>query len=166
MKYKLVELINFTGKAATVYSIIIDDDGETLFDKFAKENINSFKSEILFIFDRLETIGNNTGAREGFFKTKEGNPGDGVEALYDEPGYNLRLYCIRYGRQIIILGGGGHKPKDIKALQDDKKLKTENYLLRKISSDITARIKDHRITYSHDGYSFEGELEFDDETHE
>ncbi len=35
---------------------------------------------------------------------------------------NLRLYCIRLGSAVVILGGGGHKPKTIRTLQDDTKL--------------------------------------------
>ena len=158
-----MELEDFTGSATTIYSVIINDEDETLFDKFVKENISSFKSEIFFIFDRLETIGHGTGAREGFFKFYEGDLGDGVVALYDEPDFNLRLYCIRYGSQIVVLGGGGYKSKNIKALQDNEKLKSENYLLRKISFEITSRIKDRRIIYSPGGYNFEGELEFKDD---
>lgn len=58
---------------------------------------------------RLKIIGTKTGAREQFFKLHEGNPGDGVCALFDLPDKNLRLYCIRYNTQIIILGGGWNK---------------------------------------------------------
>lgn len=47
MKHKLVELEDFTGSAATIYSVVINDEDETLFDKFVKENISLFKSEIL-----------------------------------------------------------------------------------------------------------------------
>lgn len=164
MKYKIVELDEFTGNEATIYSVILNDEGKTLFEKFIEENNVSFKDEIKFIFDRLETIGNYTGAREIFFKLKEGKPGDGVVALYDEPDSNLRLYCIRYGSQIIILGGGGHKPKSISAFQEDDKLTAENYLLQKLSREITSRIKDKTIIYTHDGLKLEGELEFEDET--
>lgn len=131
MKYKIVELDEFTGSEATIYSIIINNDKETLFEKFVKENLILFKDEIINIFNRLETIGNNTGAREIFFKTKEGYPGDGVEALYDIPDKKLRLYCIRYGLQIIILGGGGEKPENIKALQEDEKLKKRELLIKR-----------------------------------
>jgi len=164
MKYKIVGLGEFTGNEATIYSVILNNEDETLFEKFIEENINSFKDEIYFILDRLEVIGNETGAREIFFKLKEGKPGDGVVALYDEPDSNLRLYCIKYGTQIIILGGGGQKPKDIRTLQEDNKLKEENYLLRKISKEITERIKDKRIEFSNFGQELEGELEFEDET--
>lgn len=162
MKYKIVELDGFTGNEATIYSVILNNEDKTLFDKFVEENSNSFKDEIIFILNRLETISTKTGAREIYFKFKEGKPGDGVVALYDELESNLRLYCIRYGTQIIILGGGGYKPKDISALQEDEKLKEENYLLKKISKEITERIKDKRIEFSNFGQELEGELEFED----
>ena len=166
MKYRIVELTNFTGNAATIYSIVLNDDNKTLFDKFIEEHLNSFKNEIIFILDRLETMGNETGARNSFFKHNEGDLGDGIVAMYDMPDSKLRLYCIRYGTQIIILGGGGHKPKNIRAFQEDEKLTEHNYLLRKISKEITARIIEKRINYSPDGYELEGELEFNDETDE
>lgn len=166
MKYKIVELEDLTGNETSIYSVIIDNDNITLFEKFLMEYEILFKYEINSILDRLDVIANKTGAREIFFKTKEGELGDGVEALFDLPGKRLRLYCIRYGTQIVIAGGGGSKPKNIRAFQEDEKLKKENYLLRKISKEITERIKDKRITYSLDELYFEGELEFEDKTDE
>ena len=103
----------------------MEDDGITLFDHFVNENITDYRKEIRFIANRLQEIGNTTGAREKFFKHNEGKPGDGVCALYDDPDSNLRLYCIRYGNIAVILGGGGPKPDDVKAWQDDEKLTLE-----------------------------------------
>lgn len=110
-------------------------------------------------------MGNKTGAYEGFFKLKEGKFGDGVCALYDLPKYKLRLYCIRFGSQIIILGGGGPKPKNIKKLQQSPKLKDENYLLRWLSKKITQRLNDD-LKISEDGLDFIGNLEFEDEEYD
>jgi hypothetical protein len=107
---------------------------------------------------RLKTIGTKTGAREQFFKLHEGNPGDGVCALFDLPDKNLRLYCIRYNTQIIILGGGGIKL--VRAFQQDSKLTKENYLLRELSKQITERIKEKDIRFSKDGNDFEGDFAF------
>jgi len=166
MKCKIVKLDQFSGCSASVYSVYINDEKKTLFDKFIEENINSFKSELLNIIQRLKVIGKSTGARMKFFKDKEGNPGDGVCALYDIPGTKLRLYCIRYGAELIILGGGGEKPKHIKKLQDDKKLKKENYLLREISNEISNRIKTKDIEWSDDHMDLIGELEFNTEDYE
>lgn len=161
MKFKIVKLTNFKGNEAGIYSIFIPDEQQTLFERFLKENINSFKSEIIDITQRIKTINTKTGAREHFFKHKEGAPGDGVCALFDIPGSKLRLYCIRYGNSLIILGGGGHKPKHMKALQEDEKLTTENYLLRSISKLIKERTTSGEITFAEDYTTLEGNLEFE-----
>ena len=104
MKYKLVKLQTLSGNKASVYSILQSDENVTSLEKFIKENESSFKDEIKNILMRLKSIGQKAGAKEYFFKIFEGNPGDGVCALYDEPESNLRLYCIRYGTQIRISG--------------------------------------------------------------
>ena len=145
----------------SVYSVIIDNDQDPLFDKFLKRSSILFKSETIDILKRLYTIGNKTGAREHFFKLNEGSPGDGVCALFDSPDKNLRLYCIRYGSQIIILGNGGIKEKSIRTLQEDSHLKEANYFLRRLSYVITEKIKSKEIYFSGNGLELEGELEFD-----
>ncbi|MGF1637324.1 MAG: hypothetical protein ACFCUU_09635 [Cyclobacteriaceae bacterium] len=164
MKCRLVKLSNLSGNAASVYSILLNDAQKTLFEIFIEENINLFLSEIKDITVRLKTIGQKTGARETFFKHFEGKPGDGVCALYDLPDKSLRLYCIRYGSQIVILGGGG--PKKVRALQDNNKLTEENYFLRWLSSQITERLKSKEITFTKDGLDFYGNLEFNDDEEE
>ena len=62
------------------------------------------------------------------------------------------------------MGGGG--PKNVRALQEDEKLKKENYLLRDISSRITERIREGRIQFSEDYLDFTGDLEFKQESDE
>ena len=163
MKYKLVKISNISGEKASAYSIYLNDEEKTVFENFLKENINSFKSELNDILSRLVVIGKDTGAREHFFKINEGKPGDGVCALYDRPNSFLRLYCIRYGYNILILGGGGPKSKSIRTLGEDPKLKAENSFLRKVSEDITRRLSEGEIYFSDDNLDFEGNLEFNDE---
>ncbi len=160
MKFEIVELDEFSGIKASIYSIYVSDASETLFDEFIGENETQFSNELGSITDRLELIGNITGAREQFFKPNEGTPGDGICALYDSPDKKLRLYCIRYGSVCIILGGGGMK--NVRALQDDEKLKTENYLLRFISKKITEALKNREIWWSSDGKRLEGNMIFED----
>ena len=162
MNFKIVQLSQFSGYHAGIYSIYLENEQETLFERFIKENYNSFKSEIIDINSRLITINKKTGARDIYFKLDEGNPGDGVCALYDEPERNLRLYCIRFGNSLLILGSGGEKPKNIRAFQDNEKLKEENYLLRDISKQITERIRNKEIQFSEDGKEIFGKLEFND----
>lgn len=160
MKCKLVKIPNLSGNAASLYSVILDGETQTLFEKFLQENSISFLNELKNILIRLQTIGQKTGAREGFFKIHEGLPGDGVCALYDEPDKMLRLYCIRYGTQIVILGGGG--PKTVNKLQEDEKLLEENQFLRWLSNQITRYIKDNVIEFSNDYLDFTGDLTIQD----
>ena len=159
MKYKLVEIAELSGNKATIYTVIDCNDNKTLFDYFLEENGDLHLSEIKDIIVRLKVIGEKTGAREQFFKLNEGSPGDGVCALYDLPNYKLRLYCIRYGTQIIILGGGG--PKKVQKLQQDEKLTKESYFLRELSIKITERLRYKDINYNYGGDKFEGDLEFE-----
>jgi hypothetical protein len=158
MNLKLLKLDKFSGKEASVYTLFDIDEETTLFDKFVSENINSFKSEIKDILMRLNSIGKKTGDREQYFKLKEGKLGDLVCALYDTPDGKLRLYCIRFGKTLIILGGGG--TKTTRTLQENPKLNEENSILVKISKQIYERLKNKEISYINDGMDFEGELEF------
>ena len=164
MKSKLVKLDQFSGNKASVYGVWFDDSQKTSFDSFLFENKNVFLSELKDIISRLKGIGNATGAREQFFKINEGIPGDGVCALYDSPDKKLRLYCIRYGTLIVIIGGGGQK--NVQKLQQNDKLKNKNYFLRELSQQITERLKDGEIWFTNDKMDFEGNLEFNDEDYE
>lgn len=156
-KYKLIKIEDFDGTKAPIYTIEFED-GSTLFDNFIAENISSHRSEVLDIVDRIRSINAEVGLRAQYFKESEGAPGDGVCALYDKDESNLRLYCIKYGGVLLVLGSGGPKSKLIKALQEDKKLTEENYFMRQVSQDITQKMKDKDIKLLDSG--FEGDLIF------
>lgn len=81
MKSKLVKLRQLSGNKASIYSVWLDDLQMTSLESFLIENKILFLSEINDILNRLEIIGNVTGAREQYFKANEGKPGDGVCAL-------------------------------------------------------------------------------------
>lgn len=102
MKFKIVQLAQFNGNKSGIYSIYVYNEQKTLFECFLRENMTTFKSEIININKTIVAINKKTGARETFFKHNEGNPGDGVCALYDNTESNLRLYCIRYGNSLVI----------------------------------------------------------------
>ena len=164
MKYEVVKLGHLSGNKASIYTIWFEEPNRTSFEIFINENRNVFKSEIKDITSRLITIGKTVGAREQYFKTGEGIPGDGVCALCDTPRKKLRLYCIRYGTLLLIIGGGG--PKKVKKLQQDDKLKDENFFLLKLSAEITERIKNNEIWFSENYMEFEGNLTFNDQDDE
>ena len=158
MKFEIVELLDFSGYKARIYTVILNHEPLSIFDNFVKENIPIFPEEIDDILSKIETIGHETGARKHFFKLNEGTLGDGICALYDNPDNKIRLYCIKYGS---TTGGGGRK--NVRALQDDPKLKHENYLLRKISNLITKAIKEGDISWAADGKRLIGNLIIQDD---
>lgn len=104
MKYQIVELDEFTGSMATVYSVLPDNTDQTLFDTFIEQYYHTFREEVQDIISSLEIIGKRTCARQQFFKLNEGKPGDGICAMFDEPERNLRIYCIRWGKVAILIG--------------------------------------------------------------
>jgi len=161
VKFEIVKIEQLTGNRTTVYSVIIDEEELTLFEQFIAENIESHRNELQDITERIKVIATKTGAIESFFDKPEGKIGQDIFALYDKPKSHLRLYCMRFSKVALILGGGGHKPKSIRSFQEDPKLKYENYLLREISDRVTKRIIEKEIWWSEDGMELTGNLIFD-----
>ena len=160
MEYEIVKLSLLSGTQCTVYSIIPERGGLTLYDVFINENIADFREEVRDINNRLKLIGTKHGARHSYFKHFEGRYGDGVCALYDLPEKNLRLYCIRYGSDVIILGGGGLKTKETMAWQDDTKLTEEATRMIEYAKDIARRMDSGEIYLSRDKPELEGNFYF------
>lgn len=163
MNFQIVRLNDLSGAKATIYSVILEQDEEnetTLFDHFVTENLKEHREEVKNIISRLRSIGQKTGARDHFFKDWEGKPGDGVCALYDDPDKKLRLYCVRFGTAVLVIGGGGPKPKTMKALQESEKLTEENEYMKIVSSQIAKRIREKEITWSDDETELLGDFNF------
>jgi hypothetical protein len=157
LKFKLVKLPVFSGERASLYSIIVGDDKETLFDQFIRSNIDEHRKEIEQIFASLDAMGKRVGVQDIYFrKKKEGKAGDGVEAIYDYPTAKLRLYCIRYGNLTLILGDGGEK--NVRTWQDDPQLSKSAREMIEISKILTEAIKEGDLTW--DGNDFIGQFEF------
>lgn len=165
VKYKLVKLPSLSGNEASIYTVYLEDENCTLFERFVAENRANHEQEVKNILGRLKSIGKSVGAKEYFFKQKEGKPGDLVCALYDNPEKFLRLFCIRYGSLCIILGGGG--PKNVNAWQDDAILSEEANWMIDVSADIYKRIQEGEINWINGGMDLEGDLKFnyDDENY-
>lgn len=163
MKYELVKIEELCGDKATIYSIYVEEDQNTLFDNFVERHEISHKSEIEYILKTLEVISKEQGYREKFFKQNEGFLFSQIEAFYDKPKSNLRLYCINLGKTILILGGGGYKPKEIISWQDSEELSKINYFLQQVSKDYKIKIENKEIIFSPDNMKLEGNLKFGEE---
>lgn len=171
MNYEIVELEDFSGSESKVYSIIPEEEEETLFDKFVDENSTNHRKELKEILSRIKQIGQTTGARESFFKHEGDNEfvkkyGKYVWALYDQEESNLRLYCIRFSGIAIILGGGGFKDKSVIKWQDDSKLSEEVRKVMSYAKCILKQLDDGDLYWSKNGIEIEleGNLKnYDDE---
>lgn len=161
MEYRLEKIENLSGRKASIYTLRPVKGGNSLLENFVLENKVKFKDEVIEIYNRLKQIGKSTGIREGFIKEKEGNLFDGVIALYDQEGSNLRVYGVKFGSSLLIIGGGGFKPKSIRALQDDDKLNNENQIMKSISLEITRKMKEKEMKIINDFMDFEGDFNFE-----
>ena len=157
MQVEIIKIL--TGPMAIFYTIKLDGETLTLFEKFIIENKSNHSTELKNISERIQVMSKKTGARENFFKINEGEPGDGVCALYDDPDKNLRLYCVRYGSVVVILGNGGEKPKHMRALQESTKLTKENDIVKRISKGVTKAFREKYIRWA----ANEMDIECDDD---
>ena len=159
MEFELVKLAGFSNDEVSVYTLLNCDTGISLFQSFIQENQHEFPDEVKDIAKRILSF-KEVGARENFFKINEGKPGDGVCALYDDEKSNLRLYCIRYGTVLVVLGSGGHTPKTTRRLQETKKLEDENQIMRNLSAEIEKRRRNGDLSFSKDFLEIDGDLIF------
>ena len=159
MEFELVKLAGFSNDEVSVYTLLNCDTGISLFQSFIQENQHQFPDEVKDIAKRILSF-KEVGARENFFKINEGKPGDGVCALYDDEKSNLRLYCIRYGTVLVVLGSGGHKPKTTRRLQETKKLEDENQIMRNLSAEIEKRRRNGDLSFSKDFLEIDGDMIF------
>ncbi len=162
MKFNLVKLELLCGKKLTVYSVIVNDDERTLFERFLEENLSEYQEELRDVHEQLMVMATKTGAREQYFEKPEGRPGQDIWDLRDKPSRRLRLYGMRLGQVVIILGGGGPKPQNVRTLQENPKLYYENELMRKISDALTQKILDKEIRWTADGFELTGDFNFGD----
>ncbi len=160
MKYELVKIEELCGDKATIYSIRLNDSEDTLLNRFIENYKDSHLSEVKYIWEVLKVVSNETGYRENYFKPNEGFPGSQIEAIFDKPNSKLRLYFINLGKTILVIGDGGVKPKNIRALQESEELKENNYFLRQVSRDLEIKVQNREITFSPDFMRLLGNLIF------
>lgn len=163
MNFRLVEIPNLSGNSCKIYSVILDGDDSTLFSQFCAMNYEQYEDEILDIYNRLNFMGKEGGARPDFFKKNEGALGDSVCALYDTPNSKLRLYCIRYSKIAVVLGGGGFKKT--RTWQEDPILCKNAKLMMQLSARIDQAIREKDLKISESG-KFIGELYLTDADYE
>ena len=146
-----MKIKDLSGDACKIYSVARDGSEDTLLESFLDKFDADYPKQIEEILIKLRFMGLEGGAREGFFRINEGKPGDGVVALLNAPHFPLRLYGIRFGTSLLILGSGSCKGGTIRTWQGDAQLKNAAEQMIRLSALITQRIKDKEITLAPDG---------------
>jgi len=154
--YRLVEYDKMSGDACTYYTLMDESTGVMLLEEFFVNNAKHHRKEVTEIRDRLVSMGKEFGAEDYYFKTKEGKSGDLVCALYDREKSHLRLYCVRFGTCLVVLGDGGHKPKGIKAYQEKADLDRAADVMKQWSEQFYRKQRDGELKIVDGGYCIEG----------
>ena len=147
MQFSFVDMDEFTGKMAHIYSILPEGEELTLLERFFEEN-KQYEKELTTIIEKLITMGNDTGCRRGYFKHYEGALGDGVAALSVG---NIRLYCLYFDKTAVFFGSGGYKPPEAHAYQEVPELYEKAQQMKEIAKKINNAIRDKDIVIEDDG---------------
>lgn len=147
MNFSLVDMEEFSGRMAHIYSILPDGEESTLLEQFFQENA-AYETELTTILHKLIAMGDYTGCRREYFKHNEGALGDGMAAL--SVGH-LRLYCLYFDRTAVFFGSGGYKPESVRAYQEVPELNAKAQQMKLIAEKINTAIKEKDIVIEDDG---------------
>ena len=148
MKFNIINIEEFSGQKAQIYSIMYEGDDMTLMDHFFEDNSEEHQEDLEEMASKLRVMGNDFGCRSHYFKENEGAPADGVVALRY---HQMRLYCLRYDNTCIFIGSGGYKPPDIRAYQEDPFLNSKAEEMKKIAACINKAIIEKDLKVRDDG---------------
>lgn len=147
MQFEFVDMEEFTGRMAHIYTVLLAGEESTLLEQFFHDN-RQYSSELINIAEKLTVMGNDTGCRRDYFKHEEGSPGDGVAALRVG---QLRLYCLYFDRTAVFFGSGGYKPTQARAYQEVPELNEKVLQMKAIAARINKAIIDKDIEINEDG---------------
>jgi len=129
VELQLVELTHLSD-VAKIYSLKTKDSIDPLYQKFLEDYRIKYNSEIRDIQIQLKMIG-ELGARKDFFEKNKGAYGDNV--CYLKNG-RIRLFCIRWAHDVVIVGYGGYKPLGIKSWQEDPVLNEAGNYIKEVAA--------------------------------
>ncbi|MBI2417952.1 MAG: hypothetical protein HYV28_08630 [Ignavibacteriales bacterium] len=146
-KFKITSV--YSGSKTEIYSVQIDGSEKSEFEKFIERFSETHRSDVNYLADTVQKIADIFGIREQFFKP-QGLDGVYRFIMHRDKKTSLRLYCIKWGSELLIIGGGGIK--EVRTWQESHELskivrelsKIDKYLLdNKI--DIKNAVKSNEI---------------------
>lgn len=150
MKYfKIVDY--YIGRKAKFYAVQLVDKQENEFDLFVAKYTDpnsagycqDFADKVDLILDTIEAMADEFGAYDRFFKD-EGSNSVYRFRIKDDDTYPLRSYCLKYGKQVIVLGNGDKKDLNTVTYQD----KDELYDAVKILRAVDKTLEDNGINFT------------------
>lgn len=144
MSFQIVEMEDLSGPKAHIYSVVLDNEEETLLEQFFDEYRDNELAQAMY--NKIAAMAKRTGCRREYFREGEGNFGDGVVALAIG---NLRLYGIYFNQTLVLLGSGG--VKNVRTYQEDPELNKKVKQIKSVASEINKAILEKGISISEDG---------------
>jgi hypothetical protein len=142
---------------ATFYSIKFKGENKSEADKFFEKFEDIEKEKIENISKKILLMIQKRGCSDSAFRLNESSPYNNICALWDG---NLRLYCLRFGKVAVILGGGGIK--DVNKYQDSEELTRHVKNLEMVYEPIINRIINEKELFVLDN-KLEGNFKFNKE---
>ncbi|MBU4446057.1 MAG: hypothetical protein L6422_06910 [Candidatus Marinimicrobia bacterium] len=135
--FKLVRIK--VGKKAKIYSIQYDGEENHEFHKFITNPVVKNHQDFQALRKKIKELYNKRGLLSQYFRPEDEKCLNPEICRIDYGQGSLRLFCIRWNDKLLILGGGGVKPDDIRFWQESPGLSVE---VRKVA-DAFHRIKEH-----------------------
>lgn len=120
-------------------------------DAFFANAMQSHPEQATLLALKLEKMTHHNGFQDQYFKLGEGSRMDNVCAISEGP---LRLYCLRYGNIVVVVGGGG--VKSTRTYEEDPHLHSKVKTLQKICKALDEKIKEGELKLMEWGMAFDG----------
>jgi len=124
------------GRKAKIYSIQFDGEDIHEFEKFLEDQKVRNHPDFQPLRKRIKELYDKRGLLAQFFRPED-DKGIRLEICRIDYGTGtLRIYCIRWDDNLLILGGGGVKPGDVRFWQESPGLSIEVRKVTKVYDDL------------------------------
>lgn len=120
LRFQLVRIK--VGRKAKIYSIQFDGENKNEFQKFIEDPEVRNHPDFQSLRKKIKEIYDKRGLLQHYFRPEDDKCLHPEISRIDYGTGKLRLYCIRWDDTLLILGGGGVKPDDVRFWQEDPEL--------------------------------------------
>jgi len=144
VKRRKIKIVFFAeGDHVAYYTLKYDGEDDTEYDKFfANYDTEELKEDIDTIMTAMEMIAEN-GAEDRHFRYAGSEFDNAMELPPNMYSSQLRLYCLKISKNIVILGNGGKK--ETRTYQEDPWLDSCVKILQEIDRLLKQRIESREV---------------------